>query len=99
MSDIVVSSKIMPSKKHKDRYRNRIEILRHILEAANGGSVRKIRIMHIANLSHEQLKGYLKILIERGLLSYDLGTQTFKTTEKGLRFLEAYNQLDFVMKA
>jgi predicted transcriptional regulator len=76
-----------------------MEIFRHILEAANGSDVRKIRIIHKANLSHDQLKGYLKVLLERDLLSYDLNTKTFKATEKGLRFLEAYDQLDLVIKA
>jgi hypothetical protein len=32
------------------------------------------------------------------LLSYDLGTQTFKTTQKALRFLKAYGQLDRLTK-
>jgi predicted transcriptional regulator len=31
------------------------------------------------------------------LLSYDLAKQTFKTTEKGVRFLKTYNQLDQIM--
>ncbi|MDQ3872068.1 MAG: winged helix-turn-helix domain-containing protein [Thermoproteota archaeon] len=88
----------MSKKRARGRHRNRIEIFRHILEAANGSDVKKIRIIHKANLSHDQLKGYLKVLVERGLLSYDLDTKTFKATEKGLRFLEAYNQLDLVMK-
>ena len=90
---------MMPNKRIRSRHRNRIEILRHIVEAANGGGVKKIRIIHKANLSHDQLKGYLKVLIERDLLSYDLYTKTFRATEKGLMFLEAYNQLDLVMKA
>ena len=32
-------------------------------------------------------------------LRYDENTRTFKTTEKGLRFLEAYNQMDSMVKS
>jgi hypothetical protein len=40
----------------------------------------------------------LSILTENRLLNYDLGAQTFKTTEKDLRFLGTYNQMNDVMK-
>jgi hypothetical protein len=33
------------------------------------------------------------------LLTYDLDTQTFKTTEKGLRSLETYKKMDSLIKA
>jgi predicted transcriptional regulator len=35
------------------------------------------------------LKEYWMALTEEGLLVYDSATQTFKTTEKGLKFLES----------
>jgi predicted transcriptional regulator len=84
---------------HRNRYRNRIEIICQILEVANGGVTKKIEIMYKANLSYTQLKEYGIVLAERDLLRYDLDKQTFKTTEKGLRFLDAYNHMDAVMKA
>jgi predicted transcriptional regulator len=78
--------------------RNRIDIADQILGAANGSSgTRKIKMMYQANLSYAQLKKYLRVLTERDLLRYDLDTQTFKTTEKGHKFLETYNQLDELM--
>jgi predicted transcriptional regulator len=77
--------------------RNRIDIAGQILGAANGGGTKKIQIMYQANLSYSQLKKYLMVLTERDLLRYDLDTQTFKTTEKGHRFLETYNQFDELM--
>jgi predicted transcriptional regulator len=55
--------------------------------------------MYNANLSHDQLKEYLTVLTERDLLSYDLDSHTFKTTEKGLRFLEIYNRMDGMTRA
>ena len=73
--------------------RSRLEIISQILETANGGVSTKIMIMYKANLSYLQLKNYLATLRNKNLLSYDLDTHTFKTTEKGLRFLKIYNRL------
>lgn len=78
--------------------RNRIEIISQILEVANGGVTGKTKIMAKANLSYLQLKNYLATLSEKELLRYDLHTHTFKTTEKGLRFLKVYGQLDRIAK-
>ncbi|MFL6371984.1 MAG: winged helix-turn-helix domain-containing protein [Nitrososphaera sp.] len=84
-------------------YRNRTEIIAQIPEAVNDGSsygsggLTKTSIMYKAYLSYAQLKEYLKILTDSGLLSFDLGTQRFTTTEKGLRFLKAYSHLDELM--
>jgi predicted transcriptional regulator len=49
--------------------------------------------MYAAFLSYAQLKEYLSVLIENNLLEYSNGTQTFKTTEKGLFFLKMYNEI------
>jgi predicted transcriptional regulator len=84
---------------NRNRYRNRIGIICQILEVANGGVTKKIEIMYKANLSYTQLKEYGMVLAESDLLQYDLDKQTFRTTEKGLRFLDAYNHMDAVMKA
>jgi predicted transcriptional regulator len=83
------------------KYRSRTEIVRHILESANrGGGITKAQILYKVSLSHAQLKEYLAILIENDFLGYDFGTQTFKTTKKGHRFLEIYNGIeDLVVKA
>jgi predicted transcriptional regulator len=71
-----------------------MEIIKQILELANGNDTKKTRIQHKANLSYYQMKEYLPFLLGRHFLRYDLDTQTFKTTEKGLRFLGTYNQFD-----
>ena len=81
------------------KYRNRIEIIGQILETANGGCATKTKIVYSTFLNYSQLKEYLTILTEGGLLSYDSLTQTFKTTEKGLRFLYTYNQVNHMIKA
>jgi predicted transcriptional regulator len=73
------------------KHRSRAEIMSQILEAANGGATRT-KIMYKAFLSFIQLREFLMVLTKSDLLSYDGETQTFKTTEKGLRFLDAYKQ-------
>lgn len=74
------------------KYRSRTEIASHILEAANGGTS-KTKIMYRAFLSYAQLKEYMEILIQNELLAADtLGI--YKTTSKGLRFLDATRKMD-----
>jgi predicted transcriptional regulator len=64
----------------------------NILDAANGGTT-KTKLMYKAYISYNQLKEYLTILIENNLIEYIDGTQTFKTTEKGLMYLKMYNAI------
>ena len=72
--------------------RSRTEIVSNILDAANGGAT-KTKIMYKAFLSYNQLKEYLSLLIENNLLEYLDGTQTYKTTEKGLNLLKMHNEM------
>jgi len=74
------------------KYRSRTEIVSSILDAANGGAT-KTKIMYKAFLSYNQLKEYLSVLIENNLLEYIEGTQTYKTTGKGLNFLKMHNAI------
>ena len=64
----------------------------NILDAANGGTT-KTKIMYFAFLSYNQLKEYISILIENNLIEYLDGTQTYKTTEKGLNLLKIHNEM------
>jgi predicted transcriptional regulator len=77
-----------------------VNILLVILEAANEASddddnTKKMttitNITYTALIKHPSLKGYWKLLIENGLLIYDLDSEMFKTTEKGRKFLKVYN--------
>ena len=80
--------------------RSSIEIAGHILRAANGGAT-KAKIMYKALLSYNQMKVYVIFLTEKDLLVYDNQHEEahkFRTTEKGLRFLEIYNRLDDMIK-
>ena len=75
------------------KYRSRSEIVALILEAANGGATRT-KIMYKAFLSFVHLKGYLSVLLENGLIEYDAGGKISKTTPRGIRLLEVYNQIN-----
>jgi predicted transcriptional regulator len=83
------------------RKRSDIDIMANILSAAKKGA-KKTRIMYTCNLSHSQLKVYLQILLEMGLLashSKKEGAKLnyFKTTSKGFKFLDAYRALKKLM--
>jgi predicted transcriptional regulator len=81
------------------QYRDRTGIIRQILDIANGAEdITKTKIMNRAFLSYKQLKHHLALLTENDLLRYDSLTHTYKTTEKGFRLLQFYNQLDDMMK-
>jgi predicted transcriptional regulator len=87
-----------------NRNRSRTEIVSQILEiAANGGDdgqgATKAKIMYNAFLNYEQLKAYLILLTQNDLLYYDKAMRTFKTTEKGLLLLQAYNKIGQMLKA
>ena len=76
------------------RKRSDIEIMANILSEANGGA-RKTRIMYRCNLSHRQLQAYLKLLLRLGLL--ESPSDSFKTTVKGRKFVDAYRTLKALM--
>ena len=73
------------------KYRSRTEIVSHILEAANGGTT-KTKIMYRAFLSYAQLKEYLGLLVENDLIAAEIDG-SFRTTEKGIRFLSTSREL------
>ena len=74
------------------KYRSRTDIVATILDAANGGTT-KTKIMYKAYLSYAQLKEYLSVLVENGLLEYQEGELKYKTTERGLLFMKTYNEI------
>ena len=77
------------------KYRSRTEIAAQILQSANGhNDITKTRLMYNVFLSYAQLKEYLALLIQNGLLEYLSGTKSYKTTEKGLRFLKIYEKME-----
>jgi predicted transcriptional regulator len=70
-----------------------MEIAANILEIAKNGS-RKTRIMYLGNLSFDLLQKYLNMLVDYALIEIRQGKEsTYQATEKGLRFLEDFYEL------
>jgi len=83
--------------------RNRTEITIQILEFVNECShddegITQTKLMSKLFLDNAQLKDYLVFLIGNDLLSYDPKMRRFKITSNGLTFLQAYNQIDKMLK-
>lgn len=74
------------------KYRSRTDIVSQILEASLGGTT-KTKIMYKAYLSYDQLREYLSVLIENGLLQYNSEENQYKVTQKGNQFLRTYQQM------
>jgi predicted transcriptional regulator len=77
------------------KYRSRSDIVGLLLDAANGGGATKTKLMYKAYLSFNQLREYLTLLVENGLIEYEMG-QRYRTTEKGMRVLHLQNEIDEV---
>jgi predicted transcriptional regulator len=75
------------------KYRSRTDIISQVLDAASGGAS-KTKIMYNAYLSYAQLKEYLLVLVENGLLVYQEAEREYKTTPKGTKFLQGYQRID-----
>jgi predicted transcriptional regulator len=73
-----------------------VTIFSLILDIANKTPDRNdsYKLMYNTIFGNPHLKGYWQVLIENGLLNYNPHTQTLKTTEKGLTFLQSYNKMD-----
>jgi UDP-N-acetyl-D-mannosaminuronic acid dehydrogenase len=71
--------------------RSKDEIIALILEAANNGST-KTEIMYEAYLTYDKLTEYCMALLESGLMEYQRGERTYRTTEKGLVFLRDHRE-------
>jgi predicted transcriptional regulator len=50
--------------------------------------------MYKAFLSFEQLKEYLTVLQEKGLIEYEEEQKTYRTTTKGIRLLQLVNNME-----
>ena len=76
------------------KYRSRIDIAAAILENTIEGS-RRTLIMYKAYISYPQLREYLTSMTKEGLIRYSGEEEkTYHITEKGMRFLEIYREVD-----
>jgi predicted transcriptional regulator len=80
------------SRLHTMKYRSSTEIIDSILRSIGSGSP-KTQIMYRSYLSYSQLKGYLKLLEQRGLIVFDAPMKLYTLTEKGMRFMSAYDTI------
>jgi len=77
------------------KYRSRSEIVRSILEAAYAGEgASKTRLMYKSYLSYNQLKEYLTLLQENGLIDYETGRHSYRITIKGIQLLQLQNKME-----
>jgi predicted transcriptional regulator len=76
-------------------YRDKTELIESILKAVNGRSLSASQIMHKSFLSYAQMKQYVSLLIDAGLIKYEQGNRrrAYKITDTGLRFLHLHSQL------
>lgn len=83
--------------------RGRMDIIADILNEAKH-ETKKTRIMYMCNLSFRQLRIYLDFLLKKNFIALitqpeDKNSRVFKTTKKGLAFLEAYKNLQAVISS
>jgi len=81
------------------RRRDRLYIMAEVLEIALEG-VLKTQIMYKANLSFAQLNEYLHLLLDLKLLELSGNTEkkVYKTTPKGIHYLESYRKIRELLK-
>jgi predicted transcriptional regulator len=73
--------------------RSRAEIITSILQATKEGAT-KTRIMYKAYLSYTLVVNYLKFLQENYMVTYNEATRVYRTTERGLKFLDITSELN-----
>ena len=77
------------------RNRQKDEIMRDILQTAQGGAG-ITKIMFHAYLTHGQAKEYSQVLIDSGLLELDAESgsmKQYRTTHKGVEYLAAIERM------
>ena len=75
------------------KYRSRAEIVAMMLDSMTTGAT-KTKIMYKAFLSYTQLKEYLSYMAENDLIRYEGGTQLYKITDKGKKYMHVYTEID-----
>jgi predicted transcriptional regulator len=81
------------------KHRSRLEIISLILDTATrNGGVNQKKILYRTYLSYEHLKKYLSLLQENELIKcHEQEGRVYRTTEKGLHFLNLYSRLNEVV--
>ena len=56
------------------------------------------KIMYGSYLSYRQVTQFLELIIESGLLDYDIKNGLYRINERGLQYLELYDKMDELIK-
>ena len=79
------------------RKRSRLDIIHDMLKTISnkGGRIKPTHLMYKANLSHAQMKLYLKELMEKQLVEEEQAKERkmLVITDKGFNFIEKLNQM------
>ena len=54
--------------------------------------------MYGSYLSYRQVTQFLELIIESGLLDYDIKNGLYRINERGLQYLELYDKMDELIK-
>jgi predicted transcriptional regulator len=74
--------------------RSYFKIIAEVLETAREGA-KKTDILRCCNLEHSKGERLLPRLLDRGLLNKGI---SYRTTETGLHFIKAYQNLELLLK-
>lgn len=87
------------TEKDTRKRRDRLYIIAEILSIARDTSL-KTQIMYRANLSFAQLNEYLNFLLKMELLKCNTeeGKTTYKTTPKGIEYLQNYEEISNLLR-
>ena len=75
------------------KYRSRVEIVSNILRVIASSKATKTRLMYGAYLSYTQIEEYLDYILQQGLISQEPGTNLYRLTEKGMRYLNLSDEI------
>jgi predicted transcriptional regulator len=76
------------------KHRSKVEIIADMLETIMAdSSMSSSKIMYKAFLSYKQLKEYVPLLLQNELIKHGEKNRTFMITDKGMYYLEMYNNL------
>jgi predicted transcriptional regulator len=78
------------------RRRDRIQIIAEIIDSCLRPQA-KTRVMYDVGLSYRQLQSYLYEMLKLGLIETRYDKRIYITTEKGLRFLEKWIQIQQIL--
>jgi predicted transcriptional regulator len=82
-------------------YRNRDELFASILRSAakNKDGSRFTRLLYDSFLSYAQISHHLRELIRFGLLVNEPDITKYSITQKGMKFIELFEKMDYLLKS